>query len=483
MEIRAPETIFTGVKAERGLFSDSGAYISRANTFALDPALLQIIGSVELKAGEETPVAVAVPGLPLNANIQNITATLTVISADAGAQATSVGIADGNEAPRNIKVSVDAAAGIRNVQVRLNKGPAFWSHSGLLPVSSTPVVIPDFSEQANAYLDKFQSKDGKVTLQFMVKSDLAGTVRIDIQSELLTYTLLKTQSWQNPLDSTVRVDRTLNVIFNQIATLPIDPVSPPAGRQVQVSFIHLDAGGKFSADRLLGPVEVHDGRDYATVGQDFSVAQNVIFKKNIFKTAIQSTGVAGYFEAEVKAEFYIEFQNDQFGSPASGAPLATANVSFVPADKGDPQAWTFARFQKQTELKPDTPYWIVAKGVHGSVRMGLRTSPSPNANAAVARGGLLLNRGGQIWKPLTNVVSPPMEALLSLIYVPQTDNQTAAIGISVGGATQQIDPQASAKTIAFPIATAFSGTPVLMIESRAIGSLTVANVIQEYHLA
>jgi hypothetical protein len=250
-----------------------------------------------------------------------------------------------------------------------------------------------------------------------------------------------------------------------------------------VSAIHLDAGGKFSADRLLGTVEIHDGRQYATVSQDFSVAQSMTFTKSILKTAIQSTGIAGYFEAGAKAEFYIELQNDQAGSPASGAPLAKANVSFVPADKGDPQPWTFAKFEKQTELKPDTPYWIVAKGVHGSVRMGLKTSAPQNANAAVVRSGLLLNRGGQIWKPLTNFVSPQMEALLSLVYVPQTDNQTAAIAISVGGVTQQIDPQASAKTIAFSIAAVPSGASALMIESRGMGSLTVANVIQEYGLS
>src|SRR5260370_37512245 len=123
MEFLAPQTILTGVKAERGFSNDAAAYISRADTFILDPSVLHLLESVALKAGEETPVAVVVPDLPLNANIQNITATLTVVSAGdgttGGTQTTSVGIAEGNDPPRNIKVSIDAAVGIRNGQVRL----------------------------------------------------------------------------------------------------------------------------------------------------------------------------------------------------------------------------------------------------------------------------------------------------------------------------------------------------------------------------
>lgn len=471
--------ILANVKAERGFSGE--AYVARAGTFVV--GILATLAGVKLKAGEETPVVVDVPNMPPNADIQNITATLTVVDdgQTGGAQSTTVGITEGNDA-RSFKVSVDTVAGIRNVQLRLNQGTVFWTHPGV--VAAADYAIPDFSEQANAYLDKFQSKDGKVTLQFQVKSDVAGTVRIQIKDDL-KYSMLQTQSWPNPLDSTFRVDRTLKVMFNQVETLAIDAVTPPTGRSAAISVIRFDAGGQFGADRLLGPVESHDGLNLASVSPDFSVAQAVTFAKSILKTTIQSTGVAGYFEADDKAEFYIELQNDQAGSPANDAPLAKSNVTFDPADKNDPQPWTFAKFEKPAALKPDTPYWIVAKGVRGSVRLGLKAAASGHgASAAVTRGGLLLNRGGQIWKVLAGPTSPPLQALMSLVYLPQSDNQTSAIGISVsGGSRQQIDPQSAAKTFSIPISGALPGAPILTIDSRGLGSLTIANVIQEYTLS
>ena len=292
-------------------------------------------------------------------------------------------------------------------------------------------------------------------MQFQVKSDVAGTVAIQINGDP-KYTMLQTQSWRNALDSTFRVDRTLQVIFNQVETLVIDPVTPSSGHQAVVSTISLDVGGKFGADRLLGAVETHDGRHFATVSPNFSVAQGVTFAKSILKTAIQSTGIAAYIEADDTAEFYLELQNDQAGSPANDAPLAKSNVTFVPADTGDLQPWTFAKFEQPAQLKPDTRYWIVAKGVRGSVRLGLKASTGQDQSAPFSRGGLMLNRGGLIWKALTGPATSPLEALVSPVYVPQSDNQTAAIEISVSGGRdpQQIDPQSAAKTITIPIVRA-----------------------------
>ncbi len=484
MEILAPQTLFASIASPRGFSGE--AYAARAGTFIV--GILPLLEGVQLKAGEETPVAVDVPNLPPNANIGNITATLTVVDAGVpgAAQTTNVGvnITAGNEGKgtRAFTVSVDAVAGIRNVQVRLKQGTVFWTHPGL--AAAGPYAIPDFSQQANAYLDKYQSQDGKVTLQFQVKSDVDGKVRIDIGGDL-QYSMLQTQSWPNPLDSTFRVDRTLKVIFNQIETLTIDPVSPPGGRSAVVLAVRLDAGGQFGADRLLGPVEVPDGRQFATVSSDFSVAQSVTFAKTILKTSIQASGVAGYFESADKAEFYVELQNDQGGSPANDAPLAKSNVAFVPADANSPQPWTFAKFEKPVELKPDTPYWIVSKGVRGTAHLGLKTSaPVPDANPAVTRGALLLNRGGLIWKTLAGPTSPALEALTSLVYLPQSDNQTATVAISLGGGSaQQIDPQNSPKTITFPVAGALASPPALVVDSRGLGSLTIANVVQEYKLS
>jgi hypothetical protein len=478
MEFKAPDLSFMEIKSARGFVGD--AYLSRSDVFP--SGILELLKEeVTLKAGEETPVPVAVPGLPPNANVNNITAKLTVVDDQhaGAAQTTSVAVTEGSD-KRAFQVAVDAVAGLRNVQIRLNQGSALWIHAGL--VKADTYTIPDFSAQANAYLDKYQSKDGKVTLQFMVKSDVAGQVSIAINSDL-HYSLLQTQSWKNDLDSTFRVDRTLKLTFNQIERVPVDAVTAASGRHAVLSTIRLDAGGQFGADRLLGAVEVHDGRQFATISHDFSVAQKITPSAELLKSAIQCTGVTAYCEADAAAEFYLELQTDDHNSPANTAPLAKANVSIRPADKNSAQPWTFAKFEKPAQLKPDSQYWIVAKGVRGLVRLGLKTAGQGRGVAmAVARGDLLLNRGGSIWKSLVGPLSAALEGLLSLTYVPDSDNQTAAVAIAVveGGAAQQLDVSPSAKTVAFPASGA--ATPVLVIDSRGLGSLTIANVIQEYTL-
>src|SRR5207248_778548 len=121
------------------------------------------------------------------------------------------------------------------------------------------------------------------------------------------YSLLQTQSWKNDLDSTFRVDRTLKLTFNQIERLPVDAVAAP-GRRVSISEVRLDAGGQFGGDRMLGDIEVHDGRQFATVSPEFSTAQAVTATKDLVKTEVDCTGVTGFFTADSKADFYIELQ-------------------------------------------------------------------------------------------------------------------------------------------------------------------------------
>ena len=470
MMLKSPAMSSMGLKDQRGLISE--AYAARDDVFAA--VLAEVAGAVALPAGQETPVAVDVPDLPPNANLQKIVATLTVASDPPGSIVQTMAVKQDSDPAHSIQATIGNAPGIGNVQIRLNQGAVFWTHSGALAPGSYD--LPDFSAQVNAYLDKYQAKDGKVTLQFLVKSDVAGHVSIAVGSGF-RFSLLQTQSWKNGLDSTYRVDRTLALTFNQTEQLSIDPVAPPAGRRAVVSQIRLDAGGQFGSERLLGAAETHDGREYATISPDFSIAQQAKPVKSLLKTAVQCTGVAGYFESDRAAEIYLEIESDRNGSPAADAPLAKANVSFQPAAQNAPQPWTFAKFDKPAELQPDTPYWIVAKGVRGSVRLGVMPAVA-DGSRPVIRGALLLNRGGQIWKSFSPAAR---ESLFSLVYVPQPDNQTAAIVISVAGTAQRLDPQSTPKTVRFPVSS--GGAPVLVIDSHAAGSLTVANVIQEYTLA
>jgi hypothetical protein len=460
------------IKAPRGLFN-SPAYAAR--DAILFPYLQEIFGGTPLKPGEETPIPVEVPNLPPNANVGNITATFSNSETSDAPQTTKVGIAEGVEKPRDFQITV-AVPGLQNVQVRLDQGQVFWNKPGTLPAGDHD--IPDFSSAVNQYLDKLGAKDQKVTLRFLVKSDAPGSVSISIKGDELKYSLLQTQSWKNDLDSTFRVDRTLKLSFNQIERLPVDPITAPG---VTVTELRLDAGGQFAPDRLLGATEAHDGTQFGTISPEFSLAQGITPVKDLVKTEIDCTGVTGYFQGTGKSEFYIEIQPDDAGSPGNGSPLAKANVSFTPADPKDVQPWIFARFDQPVKLKPDTPFWIVVKGVRGSVLLGLKTAGSDSGILPVTRDNLLLNRGGQIWKAITAPTVQPLEALLSLVYLPQPDNQTAAVQIAVGeGPVQHIDPVGKPATVRFQSPDGSPAAPVLVINSLGQGSLTVANVIQEY---
>jgi hypothetical protein len=115
------------------------------------------------------------------------------------------------------------------------------------------------------------------------------------------------------------------------------------------------------------------------------------------------------------------------------------------------------------------------KGIRGKTLLALQ--PQPDTYLADTR----LNRGGQLWKPFGRG-GQGTPALLRLVYLPEIDNQTAAVTLSVQGTgvRQPFDPtpQASPVVLALPAQTPLP--PVLIIESQAQGTLSLANVVQEY---
>jgi hypothetical protein len=212
MQIRLPGTLQAGLSGGRGLAYDSVAYAARPGTFrVIDASAIVALLGVPVKAGQETVVPVAVDRLPPNANVERITATLTVVDGSAE-KVTPVSVKENGGAPRTFSVSVDAAPGLRNVALRLQGGPPIWTHGGAVPAGA--YQIPDFSAQANAYLDRAQI-NGAVVLQFVLTSETDGRVTLAVDADL-QFSLLQSQSWKNPMDGTVRVDRNLQVDFNSV---------------------------------------------------------------------------------------------------------------------------------------------------------------------------------------------------------------------------------------------------------------------------
>jgi hypothetical protein len=458
----------------------------RANTFV---GLLATAfrGAVNLTPGEEVAIECDVPNLPRNADVKEIVATLTVTRASATTgepTAVSVVTGTGNQAStQSFGVSVTPSGLPSNVQVRLDQGDPIWTHAGVL--AEGPHDIPNFALQANAYLDKVKLPPGvQTTLRFMVKSDTPGSVELAVGARP-QYSLLQTQTWPNPLDGSVRIDRNLDLDFGGVTRLDLDPLIGQDGAVTRGN-IALDVSGTLGPERMLGGLAVHDGAQFATVSGDYFVAQAVRLDDPAAGlgfapgTKVNVAGVTGVVDIAGETELYIELQPDAGGGagPATGTPLAKLNATLKPPDPSAPRAWAFAAFETPAELAVDADYWIVLKGIRGSAKLGLASV------AGGYLGELRFNRGGRLWRrfdtetPQTD--TSHLAAVVRLVYLPAPDIQSAALEIGVPGASLQLtSPEATAQRIAL-VALGGNGPTSLVLSSHARGSLTIANVVQEF---
>ena len=158
--------------------------------------------------------------------------------------------------------------------MRLDGGEVFWTSS--TAVVEGTFVLPDFVEQANAYLDKLPAGTEKVALVFLVKSDGPGQVNILIDEQSLVYSVIQTEAWPNPLDETVRVDRNLQLQFGSVERIPLTAFAGNAQSKLALKKLTADVGGSFGVERLFTNVADHDGREFATISSDYALAQSFV---------------------------------------------------------------------------------------------------------------------------------------------------------------------------------------------------------------
>ena len=465
LQLRGPDLLKVEIKGARGLVG--AAYEMRPGMFEIESRVF--LEYTPLKAGEETEVLVTVSDLPANADVKKFRASLLVTedTSKLEPEKNIVAVKRDDEKETKFQTSTDPLTRPRNVELRLDKGDVFWNFGGTL-VKDT-YELPDFAEQMNAYLDKVKPNGDQITLKFLVKSDTHGKVRIKITDKSLSR--LQTQTWTNPLDETIRLDRNLQLDFGQYEEILLDEILPQAGAKASLSTIKMDVGGTLGAERLLGSVDQHSGHEFGTIGGDYSLAQSFSVD-----TSIQCVGITCLFTSEAEAELYIELQNDVDGVPASEAPLTKSNLTLSVGDKNGKTPWTFAAFENPIEVNAGVRYWIILKGVRGKAQLGLQTRTEETYLQNV-----MVNRGGQLWKNFSEVTNPPPVALLRLIYLPAPDNQSAAIQVGINGTHwQAVDPVQESKTLSFELKDAAIRQAAIVIRSHAQGALTVANVIQEY---
>jgi len=436
-----------------------------------------LVGFVDLKPGEETHVAVSLPGVPLNADIKTLKAKIEVRPAPASEKETlqqTSSVTEGTD-KKTYAVDIDLPAVPRSLTLRLDGGEVFWT-------SNTAVVdgtfeLPDFVEQVNAYLDKLPPGTNEVALVFLAKSDGPGQVRISVDQQSLTYSVIQTEAWPNPLDETIRVDRNLQLEFGSVERIPLSALAGGAQSKLALKKLSADVGGSFGVERLFTNVADHDGREFATISSDYSLAQSFVLTAELVGTnkPLHVAGVSLLLQVESKTELYVEVQADNGGVPAAKAALGKSNLTIGPEKKTT--QWFLARFDQPVDLSLDTRYWIVVKGIQGKAFLALGDPSEAYLDT------VFVNRGGQLWKTFSRREPVVTNALVRLVYLPEIDNKSASVEIGIEGVEelQRLDPQQEPQTISLAPPPAFKlAEPVIIIKSHAQGTLTLANVIQEY---
>jgi hypothetical protein len=465
-----------GIKATRGFAMTAPFYALRKDVLnRIDVS--KLIGFVELKPGEETHVAVSLPGVPLNADVKTLKAQIEVQAAADSAKETlqqTSKVQEGTDTPKEYKVDIELPVVPRTLTVRLDGGEVFWT-------SNTAVVagtfdLPDFVEQVNAYLDKLPAGSEKVDLVFLVKSDGPGQVKISVDLDSLEHSVIQTEAWPNPLDETVRVDRNLQLEFGSVERIPLLPLAGDSSR-LSLKKVTTDIGGSFAVERLFTNVADHEGHEFATISSDYSLGQSFELNAGIVGTnkPLHVAGISALLQVESKTELYVEVQADEGGMPSAKTAMAKSNLTIEP-EKPVTQ-WFLARFDQPVDLSLDTRYWIVVKGIQGKALLALGEPSEAYLDT------VLVNRGGQLWKALSRREPVVSNALVRLVYLPEIDNRSASVEIGIEGVPelQRVDPQQESQTITLQPPDAFKGgQPVIIIKSHAEGTLTLANVIQEY---
>jgi len=371
--------------------------------------------------------------------------------------------------PQTFNVDISLPATPASLSVLLPGGKPFWSFNQPMTESSYP--FPELAEEVNTYLDRTLVEAGKVEvpikLPFVIQSTGGGTAKVSIYG--LAFVRLKTEKWENEMDGTIRLDRNLALEFGQVETIPLSPLDNAAGLTLEQ--IRMDVGGKFGPHRLLGRVEVPDGRESATISPEYSLAQGFRLENQV-----QAVGLTAPFSTKGEAEIYLEIQPDNNGMPASATPLAQAALKLsAPQGEAGKAGWEMANFQTAVELQAHQPYWLVLKGIRGQVLLPLKNQEDTYLSA------ILVNRGGQLWKPFQLSQSGAIP-LIRLLYQPGLDNQTGAVVLRLQGSNvrQPLDPVAAGQPVNLKPPADAALPAVLIIESQAKGTLSLANLVQEY---
>ncbi len=434
----------------------------------------------ELLPGQEVVVPVKLRDLPRSITVKGIQAEITISEAQSNPgrpvtqRSTVTEVTVNGSPPRSLEVKLDPPLSPSSLELRLDRGATFWSFSNLQMMIG-PHELPDFSDHVNTHLDGIEGSEAILT--FLVKADGPGTATILVKN--LDYTVIQTQTWPAPGGGTVRQDRDFTLSFGEVATVPLDAPSGRIGDGHSLAVVSLDVQGELGIERLLPDIIVPERQRFVTVSTEYSIAQELSIPAETFqsKKPIEVVGVVCSFLAEAEGQIHVALHSDASGMPTESSPIAQAASVVVAADKSEASVVTFIPFDQPVSLHVETTYWIVFKGVQGSVQLGLSSSQHAYLKS------ILTNRGGQYWKSLERG-SLEHKTVTHLVYAPDAEHQIPPIEILIDSMTVpfavMVGTTAETVQVSVPQTKSTGGVTNLTIRSRAQGTFNISNVTQEY---
>lgn len=453
---------------------------------------------IEVLPGQETAVSIDLRGIPANAKFTRITGKIQLWKSSSAAEFAVTGKiskpdSSAGDVSNSLAVTSKKAPEIRNLKVRLTDGEVFWVQPGPLAIGATGTTyaLPDFTAEANKSLEDHPPQEDKLQLTFLVQSDTPARVEIDIGTSDFEIALLQTQTWANELDDTLRFDRNLALDFCAIQTLDLDAAQ--STDYPRLESVRLDLTGQSGGPRVLSSIETHDDREFAIVSSQFSIAQEA---RPAFP--LQCTGISACVRATSEAELYLELRDDLPSGSSRADPKGKASVKLTSSDNSVP-TWVYVPLEKEITLDTARTCWVILRAIQGVIYLATVSGSTTNSITPASSETpptkdqealrLLVNRGGQRWKPFSRQADGP-SALLRLIYLPDADHQTAAVELQLQlgssiARSQSADISMPPQAIHFDLANdnvrlRAGEKPQLLIKSHMRGELTIANLIQEF---
>lgn len=473
--LKGPQKLDVAIQSVRGLAVQARftkPIITAAYRIFQEPIVKSPV--IELKPGEQVRIIVTLPpDIPIDAEFVHLQPALLPQEGSSRAdQITQTSIVkEEGDVIKTYSVDISAPATSTVLTARFEEGDVFWTFTN--PLIENRYDMPDIAEQTNQYLDAMQQTHGDIDtpieLPFLIESNTATRVSIGLFA--IEYVRVKTQSWFNELDGTERVDRNLSLDFAQVETIPVNSLVDDAGEKLME--LHLDIGGEFGQERLLGSTQRHgDIEQMMTINDDFAIAQGIHLD-----TEIKCVGVCALLQIEAETEIYTEIQTDTNGMPATSSPMVQTTTQLSASLDQANINWAFIPFESPVDLRPNETYWVIFRGVQGVGRLAMQ------AQAGTYLTRMLINRGGQMWRP-AQAKEDSVIPMLRCVYLPDIDNQAAAITLGLEGTDIQrpIDPQPQSQHILFQIAETIDSPVRLVIQSHAKGALSLANLIQKFNV-